>query len=59
MVEGLEIFFVDKNGEKFIFIFVIVKYIKLDIFGMDVNNWSVINEIVINSVVVLFSWVIK
>ncbi|CCV59709.1 discoidin domain-containing protein [Yersinia enterocolitica] len=59
LAEGLETSSADKNGEKLTFTPVTAKYIKLDTFGTDVNNWSAINEIAINSAAALPSRAIK
>ncbi|UXD23049.1 Putative exported protein precursor [Yersinia enterocolitica] len=59
LAEGLETSSADKNGEKLTFTPVTARYIKLDTFGTDVNNWSAINEIAINSAAALPSRAIK
>lgn len=38
-----------KDGEKFTFPAVTARFIKLETFGTDVNKWSAINEVSINS----------
>lgn len=49
----------DKEGEKLTFPPINAKYIKLDTFGTDVNKWSAINEIAINSAATVTSRAIK
>ncbi|WP_145579506.1 discoidin domain-containing protein [Yersinia vastinensis] len=59
LAERLETSTADKNGEKLTFAPVTAKYIKLETFGTDVNKWSAINEIVINSAAAVPSRAIK
>ncbi|AJJ57152.1 F5/8 type C domain protein [Yersinia pseudotuberculosis IP 32953] len=49
LAEGLETITADKKGEKLTFSPINAKYIKLETFGTDVNKWSAINEVAINS----------
>lgn len=59
LAKGLETSTAAKNGEKLTFSPVTAKYIKLETFGTDVNNWSGINEVAINSAAEVPSRVIK
>ncbi|MGP2427837.1 discoidin domain-containing protein [Yersinia sp. 2538 StPb PI] len=49
LAQGLETSTANKSGEKLTFTPVTAKYIKLDTFGTDINKWSAINEVAINS----------
>lgn len=53
LAEGLETSTANANGEILTFAPINARYIKLNTFGTDLNKWSAINEVAINSTATL------